>query len=120
MLRLIAAALIAAAPAAAQEGCPWGGAVRRANQLHVDIFVKRFDDPVLFARIDGHPACDVTVEAVRQAARRPDCALYADRPDALGIEMALHCLLSETGDRPEAGTTVWISSAATAALLGGN
>ncbi|GIX13676.1 MAG: hypothetical protein KatS3mg118_1635 [Paracoccaceae bacterium] len=41
MLRLIAAALIAAAPAAAQEGCPWGGAVRRANQLHVDIFVKR-------------------------------------------------------------------------------
>jgi hypothetical protein len=114
---LLAAAL--ALPAAGQEQCPWGGAVARVQDLDRDVYVDRFESETLFARVEGLPACDVTVAEVREAAARPECALYADRPDALGIEMVLDCLLEQTDGQPEDGTTVHVSSTATRILLEG-
>jgi hypothetical protein len=116
-MRVLALLAMLAAPAAAQDACPWGGAVRKVQDLDTDTYVGSFEDEVLFGRVDGLPQCDTTVAAVRAAVKRPGCHLYADRPDALGIEMVLDCMLSETDGTPPDGITVWLSTTATEALL---
>ena len=118
-MRVLALLALIAAPAAAQDACPWGGAVRKVQNLDTDTYVGSFEDAALFGRIDGLPQCDTTVAAVRAAVKRPGCSLYSDRPDALGIEMVLDCMLRETDGTPPHGITVWFSTTATEALLSG-
>ncbi|RMF35853.1 MAG: hypothetical protein D6754_12540 [Alphaproteobacteria bacterium] len=110
-------ALLIALPAVAQEGCPWAGSVSRVKRLEHGVILETIDDPDVLGRVEGHPNCEITVEEVRAAAKRPACNLYADRPDALGLEMVLHCLLEETDGLPPDGTHVYLSGKAAERLM---
>ncbi|MEM9049524.1 MAG: hypothetical protein AAGC92_12485 [Pseudomonadota bacterium] len=97
-------------PASAQDACPWGGAVRKVQELDGEVFFDLFDSETMFGRVRDMPACDTTLDAVRAAAKRPGCHLYADRPDALGWEMVFSCLLQQTDDSPPSGTVILFNS----------
>lgn len=115
--RALALALLLAAPAAAQDACPWGGAVAKVQKLPQAITFGASADPDIVGFVEEFPGCEVTIPAVRAAARLPACAPYADRPDALGMEMVFHCLLEKTAGDPPAGTHVNISAIALQRLL---
>ncbi|MEL6234094.1 MAG: hypothetical protein AAFR46_06775 [Pseudomonadota bacterium] len=106
---LLALALTVPVPVLAQEACPWGGAVRRVQDFDGEVFFGTFASDSLFGRIENMPQCDTTLEQVRAAVKRPACGLYADRPDALGIEIVLTCLMAETDDQPENGTIIYFN-----------
>lgn len=115
--RAALAVALLAAPAAAQEGCPWGGAVAKVQKLPQQITFGASVDPDIVGHVVEFPGCEVTIPAVRAAAKLPACAPYADRPDALGMEMVFHCLLEKTAGDPPAGTHVNISAIALQRLL---
>ncbi|HEU0222554.1 MAG TPA: hypothetical protein VFR34_10160 [Paracoccaceae bacterium] len=117
-LGMAALACALAGAAAAQEPCPYGGAVAKVQKLPQEIGFANFTETDVFGRVEGFPDCEVTVEEVRQAASLEGCALYADRPDALGMEMVFSCLLEKTAGDPPAGTLVYVSAIAAQRLLG--
>lgn len=121
LVRAAASALVllAALPAAAQELCPYGGAVVKVQNLPQELIWDNLEAEGIAGRVEGLPDCEITVEAVRAAAATPACRLYAQRPDALALEMVFSCLLEKTGGNPKEGTHIAINALALSQLRTG-